>query len=54
MAIQVQRNRTERILKTISVYTDKAISSDRRYLRQIATAACNLRAWDSDTRIGNF
>ena len=34
------------------VYINKAISSDRLYLRQIATAAFNLRTWDSDTRIG--
>ena len=36
------------------VYTllNKAISSDRLSLRQIATAAFNLRTWDSDTRIG--
>ena len=37
--------------KIISVYVNKAISSDRRYLQQIATAAFNLRTWDSDTRI---
>ena len=37
-------------LKCIHYY-DKAISFDRRYLRQI-TAAFNLRTWDSDTRIG--
>ena len=36
----------------MSVYINKAISSDRRYLRQIAIAAFNLRTWDSDTRIG--
>ena len=36
----------------LSVYTNKAISSYRRHLRQIATAAFNLRTWDSDTRIG--
>ena len=36
----------------MSVYINKAIYSDRRYLRQIATAAFNLRTWDSDTRIG--
>ena len=46
-----QRNRSE-CFKVISVYINKAISSDRRYLRQIATAAFNLRTWDSDTRIG--
>ena len=46
-----QRNRSE-CLKVISVYINKAISSDRRDLRQIATAAFNLRTWDSDTRIG--
>ena len=33
------------------VYINKAISSDWRYLRQIATAAFNLRTWDSHTRI---
>ena len=31
---------------------NKAKSSERRYLRQIATAAFDLRTWDSDTRIG--
>ena len=36
----------------MSVNINKAISSDRRYLRQIATVAFNLRTWDSDTRIG--
>ena len=49
--IQAQRNRSERF-KIISVYIEKAISSDRRYLRQIATGAFKLRTWDSDTRIG--
>ena len=34
---------------TLYLYT---ISSDMRYLRQIATTAFNLRTWDSDTRIG--
>ena len=48
--IQAQRNRSERS-KIISVYINKAISSDRRYLWQIATAAFSLRTWDSDTRI---
>ena len=38
--------------RALSVYTNKALSSDRLYLRQIATAAFNLRTWDSDTRIG--
>ena len=39
---QAQRNRSERF-KIISVYINiKAISFDRRYLRQIATAAFNL------------
>ena len=38
--IQAQRNRSERF-KIISVYINKAISSDRRYLWQIATAAFN-------------
>ena len=36
----------------LSVYTNQVISSYRRHLRQIATAAFNLRTWDSDTRIG--
>ena len=51
MTIQAQRNRSEHF-KIISVYTNKAISSDRRYLRQIATVAFNLRTWVSDTQIG--
>ena len=52
MTIQAQRNRSERF-KIISVYIyNKAISSDRRYLGQIATAAFNLRTWDSDNRVG--
>ena len=51
MTIQAQRNRSERF-KIISLYINKAISSDRQYLRQIATVAFNLRTWDSDTRIG--
>ena len=51
--IQAQRKRSERF-KIISVYFNKAICSDRRYLWQIATAAFNhtLLAWDSDARIG--
>ena len=49
--IQAQRNRSERF-NIISVYIKKAISSGRQYLRQTATAAFNLRTWDSDTRIG--
>ena len=36
----------------MSAYINKSISSDRRYLRQIATATFNLRTWDSGTRIG--
>ena len=36
----------------LSVYTNKAISSDRLYLPQIATVAFSLRTWDSNTRIG--
>ena len=36
----------------MSVYINKAVPSDRRYLRQIATAAFSLHTWDSDTRIG--
>ena len=36
----------------MSVNINKAISSERRYLRQIATVAFNLRTWDSDARIG--
>ena len=35
----------------VRVYTNKVISSERLYLRQIATAAFNLRTWDSDTQI---
>ena len=51
--IQAQRNRSERF-KIISVYINRAISSDRPDLRQIATAAFSLRTWDSDTRSGNY
>ena len=46
--MQAQRNRSERF-KIISVCINKVISSDRRYLRQIA--AFNLRTWGRDTRI---
>ena len=40
--------------KIISVYINKAISSDRRYLSQFATAAFNHMhlAWDRDIRPG--
>ena len=38
------------IFKIIGVYVSiKAISSDRLYLRQIATAAFNLGTWNNDT-----
>ena len=52
--IQAQQNRSEHF-KIIGVYVSiKAISSDRRYLRQIATTAFNLGTWDNDTWIGVY